>query len=329
MWIIMGDPKRLNRLYDVPRMKWNKQRILADRKIMDEYGLRTKKELWKAETTVRELRKRARLLLAGRSDNYEVRKNELLGKLIALGIFTKDHKIEDVLKLTLTDFLDRRLQTIVLRKGLALTPLQSRQLIVHGHIAVNGRKRNIPGSIVRADEVIAYTKTHIKNVIDKSIEMKGKPISKEVKKDKQAPAKIENNEENTEWWNMAGDKIGIVNIFASRNNTIVVLTDETGAEVIAKSSGGQLTKSQHKEGSPYIAMKIGQIIAEKARDKGIGEVHVKIRAPGGNLYNNPGQGAEPALKSLTRYGLRILSIQNTTPIPHDGCRKKKGYRTKN
>lgn len=194
----MGDPKRLNRLYDVPRMKWNKQRILADRKIMDEYGLRTKKELWKAETTVRELRKRARLLLAGRSDNYEVRKNELLGKLIALGIFTKDHKIEDVLKLTLTDFLDRRLQTIVLRKGLALTPLQSRQLIVHGHIAVNGRKRNIPGSIVRADEVIAYTKTHIKNVIDKSIEMKGKPISKEVKKDKQAPAKIENNEENTE-----------------------------------------------------------------------------------------------------------------------------------
>ena len=194
----MGDPKRLNRLYDVPRMKWNKQRILADRKIMDEYGLRTKKELWKAETTVRELRKRARLLLAGRSDNYEVRKSELLGKLIALGIFTKDHKIEDVLKLTLTDFLDRRLQTIVLRKGLALTPLQSRQLIVHGHIAVNGRKRNIPGSIVRADEVIAYTKTHIKNVIDKSIEMKGKPISKEVKKDKQAPAKIENNEENTE-----------------------------------------------------------------------------------------------------------------------------------
>jgi len=194
----MGDPKRLNRLYDVPRMKWNKQRILADRKIMDEYGLRTKKELWKAETEVRELRKRARLLLAGRSDNFDVRKNELLGKLVTLGIFTKDHKIEDVLKLTLTDFLDRRLQTIVLRRGLALTPLQARQLIVHGHIAVNGRKRNIPGSLVRADEVISYTKTNIKNVIDKSIEMKGKPISKDNKKDKQAPAKTENKEENVE-----------------------------------------------------------------------------------------------------------------------------------
>lgn len=203
MWITMGDPKRLNRLYDVPRMKWNKQRILSDRKIMDEYGLRTKKELWKAETEVKELRKRARLLLAGISDNFEIRKNEILGRLIKQGIFTKDHKIEDVLKLTLTDFLDRRLQTIVLRKGLALTPLQARQLIVHGHIAVNGRKRNIPGSLIKVDEVISYTKSHIKNVIDKSIEMKGKPISKDKdnKKEahKNAPAKVENNEAEVEW----------------------------------------------------------------------------------------------------------------------------------
>ncbi|NCP72385.1 30S ribosomal protein S11 [archaeon] len=122
------------------------------------------------------------------------------------------------------------------------------------------------------------------------------------------------------------EKIGIVNIFASRNNTIMVLTDETGAEIIAKTSGGQLTKSQHKEGSPYIAMKMSQIIAEKAKERGIKEVHVKIRAPGGNLYYNPGQGAEPSIKSLTRHGLRILSILNTTPVPHDGCRKKKSHR---
>jgi small subunit ribosomal protein S11 len=122
------------------------------------------------------------------------------------------------------------------------------------------------------------------------------------------------------------EKVGIVNIFASRNNTIMVLTDETGAEIIAKSSGGQLTKSQHKEGSPYIAMKMAQLIADKAKERGIKEVHIKIRAPGGNLYYNPGQGAEPSIKSLTRHGLRILSILNTTPIPHDGCRKKKSHR---
>jgi len=197
----MGDPKRLNRLYDVPRMKWNKQRILSDRKIMDEYGLTRKKELWKAETEVRELRKRARLLLAGRSENFEQRKQELLGRLVSLGIFTKEHKIEDVLKLTLTDFLDRRLQTIVFRKGLALTPSQARQLITHGHIAINGRKRSIPGSIVRADETISYTNSKIKNVIDKSIEMKGKPISKDKDKaiKKEIPAQTEKDKESMEW----------------------------------------------------------------------------------------------------------------------------------
>jgi len=195
----MGDPKRLNRLYDVPRMKWNKQRILSDRKIMDEYGLTRKKELWKAETEVRELRKRARLLLAGRSENFEQRKQELLGRLVSLGIFTKEHKIEDVLKLTLTDFLDRRLQTIVFRKGLALTPSQARQLITHGHIAINGRKRSIPGSIVRADETVSYTNSKIKNVIDKSIEMKGKPISKDKPIKKDVPAQTEKDKESMEW----------------------------------------------------------------------------------------------------------------------------------
>jgi len=127
---------------------------------------------------------------------------------------------------------------------------------------------------------------------------------------------------------MSKEKIGIVNIFASRNNTMIVLTDETGAEVIAKCTGGQMTKSQHKEGSPYIATKIAQNVADKARDKGITRVHVKIRAPGGNLYYNPGQGAEASLKSLTRAGLNILSISNTTPVPHDSCRKKKCYRKK-
>ncbi|HOD89692.1 MAG TPA: 30S ribosomal protein S11 [archaeon] len=121
-------------------------------------------------------------------------------------------------------------------------------------------------------------------------------------------------------------KKGIVHIYSTRNNTNVVLTDETGAEIIAKASGGQLTKAQHKEGSPYIAMKVAEIICDKAKEKGITDVYVKIRAPGGNTYNNPGQGAEPALKTLTRHGLRVINIQNVTPVPHDGCRRKKRYR---
>jgi len=123
-------------------------------------------------------------------------------------------------------------------------------------------------------------------------------------------------------------KKGIVHIFASHNNTIMLLTDITGAETIAKSSGGQVIKAQHKEGSPYAAMKIAEIVAEKAREREITDIIVKVRGAGGNKSPSPGPGSEAAIKSLTRAGLRIFSIENVTPIPHDGCRKKKKFRGK-
>jgi len=195
MWLIMGDPKRLNRKYDVPKMKWNKLKIRTDKQITEEYGLRRKKEIWKAETEVRNFRKRARLLLAGRVDDYSTRKDELLNKLVKMGIFTKEHKVEDVLKLNLTDYLDRRLQTLVFKKGLALSPNQARQLITHGHIAINGKVRKIPGSIIYADESVSYSNSQIKDMIEKMLEKKGKPATstKEEKKEEVAV------EENKEW----------------------------------------------------------------------------------------------------------------------------------
>ncbi len=121
---------------------------------------------------------------------------------------------------------------------------------------------------------------------------------------------------------------GIIHIYASRNNTIIMLTDPTGAETIATSSGGTVVKAQHKEGSPYAAMKVAEIVAEKAKDRGYLEVDVKVRGQGGNKSKMPGSGAEAAIRSLTRNGLRIRSIENVTPVPHDGCRKKKKHRGK-
>ena len=121
---------------------------------------------------------------------------------------------------------------------------------------------------------------------------------------------------------------GIVHIYASHNNTNILLTDVTGAETIAKCSGGQVVKAQHKEGSPYAAMKIAEIIAEKAKERGILEVDVKVRAPGGNKSQSPGAGSEAAIRSLTRNGMKIRNIENVTPIPHNGCRKKKRHRGK-
>ncbi|HLC79010.1 MAG TPA: 30S ribosomal protein S11 [archaeon] len=123
-------------------------------------------------------------------------------------------------------------------------------------------------------------------------------------------------------------KTGIIHIYASHNNTIILLTDITGAETIAKCSGGMVVKAQHKEGSPYAAMKVAEIVAEKAKEKGIVEVIVKVRGQGGIKPKSPGQGAEAAILSLTRNNIRIKHIENVTPIPHDGCRRKKRHRSK-
>ncbi|MBN2127054.1 MAG: 30S ribosomal protein S11 [Candidatus Diapherotrites archaeon] len=123
-------------------------------------------------------------------------------------------------------------------------------------------------------------------------------------------------------------KQGIIHIYASHNNTIMLLTDVTGAETIAKCSGGMVVKAQHKEGSPYAAMKVAEILVEKARERNIDEVFVKIRGQGGIRPKSPGQGAEAAIVSLTRNGIRIIGIQNVTPVPHDGCRRKKRHRSK-
>lgn len=123
-------------------------------------------------------------------------------------------------------------------------------------------------------------------------------------------------------------KKGIIHIYASHNNTMILLTDITGAETIAKCSGGEVIKAQHKEGSPYAAMKVAENVADKARERNVTEVIVKVRGTGGNKSNSPGPGSEAAIKSLTRAGLRIVTIENVTPVPHNGCRKKKRFRGK-
>ena len=121
---------------------------------------------------------------------------------------------------------------------------------------------------------------------------------------------------------------GIVHIYSSHNNILMLLTDITGAETLAKCTGGMVEKADHKQGTPYTAMKVAEVIANKAKEKGIETVVVKVRAPGGNKSLSPGKGSEAAIRSLTRNGLKIKSIENVTPIPHDGCRKKKKFRKK-
>ena len=119
---------------------------------------------------------------------------------------------------------------------------------------------------------------------------------------------------------------GIAHIYASFNNTIITLTDLTGAEVIARCSGGMVVKESRNESSPYAAMRIAWNIAQAAKVSGIRRLVVKVRAPGGSGSRNPGPGAQAAIRALARSGLQIRRIEDITPIPHDSTRPKGGRR---
>jgi len=127
----------------------------------------------------------------------------------------------------------------------------------------------------------------------------------------------------------AKDKIrwGVVHIFASYNDTIIHVTDVTGTETIALSSGGQVVKAHRLESSPTAAMSAAKKVGEITLERGINALHVKIRARGGhNGPNNPGPGAQAAVRTLSRMGFKIGIIEDVTPLPHDTCRKKGGKR---
>ena len=121
-------------------------------------------------------------------------------------------------------------------------------------------------------------------------------------------------------------KWGIANIYASFNNIMITLTDITGAETLAKVTGGMIVKQAKDESSPYAAQKAAERIAEIAAEKEITGIHVKVRAPGGNRSTSPGPGAQAAIRALARAGLKIGRIEDVTPIPHDGTKPKGGRR---
>jgi SSU ribosomal protein S11P len=124
---------------------------------------------------------------------------------------------------------------------------------------------------------------------------------------------------------MADDnnKWGIAHVHASFNNTIITITDQTGAETLAKSSGGTVVKQNRDEASPYAAMQMAEEAAEEVLAQGVDGVHVRVRGPGGNQQGNPGPGAQATIRALARAGLEIGRIEDVTPTPHDGTRAPK------
>lgn len=141
--------KRQRKKYKTPTRPWDKQRIEREREMLKTYGLRNKRELWRAFSLLRKYRAMARDLAAKK--DKETEKN-LVKKLVMLGLLNANANLDDVLGLTSEKILDRRLQTVLLKKGLVNTINQSRQLIVHRKVLINGRKVVYPSYLVSVDE---------------------------------------------------------------------------------------------------------------------------------------------------------------------------------
>lgn len=118
----------------------------------------------------------------------------------------------------------------------------------------------------------------------------------------------------------------IAHIYASPNNTIIRITDLTGAETIAYGSGGMFTDADRYESSPYVATKIASYVAEVAKSKGVIGLHLKVRGVGGHFSPIPGPGAQAAIRTLSRAGFLIGRVEDVTPIPHDRTRRPGGRR---
>ena len=147
----MGDPKFQRKKYSTPRHPWEKTRIDEERKLLKDYGLKNKRELWKSQSLLDSFRTQARSLQAKMrtsDENSRVQFQNMINRLNRYGILGANATLDDILSLTVDSILARRLETVVFRKHLAGTPKQARQLITHGQIMMNGRIVNIPSILV-------------------------------------------------------------------------------------------------------------------------------------------------------------------------------------
>ncbi len=141
--------RRIRKAYKQPKKAWDLARIRDDKTLMKNHGLRRKRELLRAEGVLRRFRQRARELIGEEDKEKE---KVLIDKLSSMGMLKKGVGLDDVLALGVDDLLERRLQTVLLRKGLAKTISQSRQMIVHGHVSVDGKRVRFPSYMVPLEE---------------------------------------------------------------------------------------------------------------------------------------------------------------------------------
>ncbi len=205
----MGDPKKPKKKYDTPAHPWQKKRIDDEKALVKEYGFKNKREIWKLHSWLRSMQRFAKHTITTTSDQVLKERADLLRKLSEYGLVGEGATVDDVLGLEVHDVLNRRLQTLVFRKGLARSMRQARQFIVHKHIEISGRKVTSPNYLVRvADETqISFSANsaladaahpeRAREVSEPAAEAEAKKpeAKKEALKAKPEPKKAEHNKE--------------------------------------------------------------------------------------------------------------------------------------
>jgi len=164
----MGDPRKIRRKYSGPGHPWQKKRIEEEKKLLEAYGLKTKREIWKTESKLKSFSSQAKKLIASIGPQAEKEKKQLLSKLHRLGLVKSDAKLDDVLSLTINNLLERRLQTILVKRSMARSMNQARQFIVHEHVLVNNKKITAPSFLVSLDaqENISFSPSSVLSKVD-------------------------------------------------------------------------------------------------------------------------------------------------------------------
>jgi len=148
----MGDPKKQRKKYSKPLKMWDSDRIKRENILVKDYGLKNKKEIWKLNHVLKKYQMQAKRLLASEGKQELIEKKQLMDKLSSLGIIKQSDDLNTILGLSVKDFLNRRLQSVVFTKKMARSLKQARQMVTHEHVSIAGNKITIPSYLVSIEE---------------------------------------------------------------------------------------------------------------------------------------------------------------------------------
>lgn len=198
----MGDPKKPKKKYRRPLMIWNEELLAEHGNFLKDYGLKNKKEVWRISSALKSIHDQAKKLTASKTEQSKKEAAQLIKKLSKYSLVSEKSKLEDVLSLAAKDLFDRRLQTIVVKRGLAKTMKQARQFITHNHISIGDQTINSPSYLVKSSEenIVTFNpRSSFANEMhpERIIKEEAKPKKRAKKTAKEPEEKIEKDEEIT------------------------------------------------------------------------------------------------------------------------------------